>query len=89
MQVLYGRPPDDRVHSGAALNTCVVFVLTYLMRLKPGSAVCRITVSITWVCRDSIWFGFVRIALLLEVVFSWVDRCFVPGCFWAYSVFSV
>ena len=32
-------------------------------------------VSFAWVHRDGVWFGFVMSALLLAVVFCWVDRC--------------
>ena len=39
-----------------------------------GSAVCRTTVSCTWIYRDGVWFGFVTSAMLLAVVLSWVDR---------------
>ena len=28
VQVLSGRPPDDRVHAGASLYTCAMLVLT-------------------------------------------------------------
>ena len=33
VQVLRGRPPDDRVHVAASPYTCDIFALTYLTRL--------------------------------------------------------
>ena len=47
-----------------------------LLDAARGLAVCRIIVFFTWVCRDGVWFGFVRSALLLAVVLCWVDHCF-------------
>ena len=38
-------------------------------------------VSFTRVYRFGVWYGFVRVALLLAVVLCWVDRCF-GSCSW-------
>ena len=37
---------------------------------------CRIIVSFTRVHCVGVWFGFVRLALLLAIVLFWVPRCF-------------
>ena len=37
---------------------------------------CRIVVSFARVYRVGVWFGFVRVALLLAIILCWVDRCF-------------
>ena len=54
-----------------------------------GLPVCGVMVSFTWVCRDGIWFGFTRFALLLAVIRCWGDLVLVPACCWAYSALSV
>ena len=41
-----------------------------------GVGMCRTVASFTRVYRVGVWFGFVRFALLLAVVLSWVARCF-------------
>ena len=56
-----------------------------------GLAVCMIIVSLTWVCRDGIWFGLVSLGLhcFLQLPSAELIVVLVPSCCWAYSAFSV
>ena len=81
-----GWPPDER-GACARIHVYMRSVCVDLLDAAWGLAVCRISVSFTWVYRDGVWFGFVRFAQLLAVVLCWV--VLVPGCCCAGSALFV